>query len=119
MGCERTLEKDVSLRSSAIIELHHVAKELEGRLKRTGFRGNTLTLKIKFHDFVQITRSVTLPEDITTFERLYPHAKALLKEVDYEHHPIRLIGLSVSHPREEYGQDSHWRQLELDFKGFM
>ena len=119
VGCERTLEKDVSLRSSAIIELHHVAKELEGRLKRTGFRGNTLTLKIKFHDFVQITRSVTLPEDITTFERLYPHAKALLKEVDYEHHPIRLIGLSVSHPREEYGQDSHWRQLELDFKGFM
>lgn len=122
VGCERTLEKDVSLRSSAIIELHHVAKELEERLKRTGFRGNTLTLKIKFHDFVQITRSVTQEEDFTTFERLYPKAKALLKEVDYEHHPIRLIGLSVSHPHEERAEEEaggRWRQLELDFKGFL
>ena len=119
VGCERTLEKDVSLRSSVIIELHHVAKELEGRLKRTGFKGNTLTLKIKFHDFVQITRSVTQEEDFTTFERLYPQAKALLKEVDYERHPIRLIGLAVSHHREEEERKALWRQLELGFKGFL
>ena len=119
VGCERTLDKDVSLRSSALIELHHVAKELEERLKRTGFRGNTLTLKIKFHDFVQVTRSTTLPENITSFGQFYPHAKALLKSVDFERHPIRLIGLAVSHPRsQEKGKDL-WQQLELDFKGFL
>ena len=32
---------------------------------------------------------------------ILPLAKQLLQEVDYEHHPIRLIGLSVSNPREE------------------
>ena len=123
VGCERTLEKDVAVRSSAIIELYHVAKELEERLKRTGFAGNTLTLKIKFHDFVQITRSVTQAQDFTSFGRLYPQAKALLKGVDYENHPIRLIGLTVSHPREEReaeaGKESRWRQLELEFEGFL
>lgn len=124
VGCEHTLEKDVSQRSSAIIELYHVAKELEGRLKRTGFVGNTLTLKIKFNDFMQITRSVTLAQqDFTNFKLLYPQAKALLKEVDYENHPIRLIGLTVSHPREEREagckEEAQWRQLELEFDGLL
>ena len=119
VGCERTLEKDISLRSSGLIELHHVAKELEKRLLRTGFRGNTLTLKIKFKDFVQITRSFTQKQDFTTFESFYPQAKALLASVDYESHPIRLIGLSVSHPHgedERAGQTGGWQQQKLDFK---
>lgn len=116
VGCERTLEKDVSLRSSAIIELYHVARELEARLKRTGFKGNTLTLKIKFHDFVQITRSMTQAEYFTSFDIFYPVAKKLLKEVDYERHPIRLMGLSVSHPRDERMEGKGpWTQLEFDF----
>lgn len=45
VGCEHTLEKDISLQSSAIIELYHVVTELLERLKRTNFSGNTLTLK--------------------------------------------------------------------------
>ena len=38
----------------------------------------------------------------------------LLQEVDYEHHPIRLIGLSVSNPvrGEEKGV---WEQLSFEF----
>ena len=35
-------------------------------------------------------------------------------EVDYEHHAIRLIGLSVSNPHEE--KKGVWKQLELPFK---
>ena len=51
IGCERTLDRDISQRSSVIIELYHVAVELVQRLGRhPDFRGNTLTLKIKFHD---------------------------------------------------------------------
>ena len=55
IGCERTLEKDISRHSSVIIELYHVAVELVRRLEQKDFHGNTLTLKIKFHDFKQIT----------------------------------------------------------------
>ena len=42
-------------------------------------------------------------------------AKQLLKEVDYEHHPIRLIGLSVSNPREDTGEKGVWEQLSFEF----
>ena len=117
IGCERTLERDISRRSSVIIELYHVAVELVQRLGRhPDFRGNTLTLKIKFHDFKQITRSLTQARTLTTLGVILPLAKQLLQEVDYAEHPIRLIGLSVSHPREDeevaYGR---WEQLSLEF----
>ena len=113
VGCEHTLEKDISIQSTVIIELYHVANELVGRLERSGFEGNTLTLKIKFHDFTLQTRSVTISKSLTTLQRILPVAKRLLKEIDYTDRPIRLIGLSVSHPREDKPED--WVQLELPF----
>ena len=108
VGCEHTLEKDINRRSSVIIELYHTAVELVTRLEHKNFRGNTLTLKIKFHDFSQITRSVTQSRELTALDVILPLAKQLLREVDYEHHPIRLIGLSVSNPREESDEKGVW-----------
>lgn len=116
VGCEHTLEKDINRQSSVIIELYHVATELIGRLQRSGFTGNTLTLKIKFHDFNQITRSITQGKKLTTLEVILPLAKQLLKEVEYATHPIRLIGLSVSNPWEEKEeQQARWEQLSFEF----
>lgn len=116
VGCEHTLEKDISRKSSVIIELYHVATELIGRLERSGFKGNTLTLKVKFHDFNQITRSLSRPEELTTLDKILPLAKELLKEVEYAEHPIRLIGLSVSNPvKEEPHTKDRWEQLSFEF----
>lgn len=118
VGCEHTLEKDISRTSSVIIELYHAATELIGRLQRTGFKGNTLTLKIKFHDFTLKTKSITQPHELTTLNDILPLAKQLLREVDYATNPIRLIGLSVSNPleeREETERKERWEQLSLEF----
>lgn len=116
VGCERTLLKDISRDSSVIIELYHVTKELLERLERSGFKGNTLTLKIKFHDFNQITRSITQAETLDKLDIILLLAKQLLKEVDYAQHPIRLIGLSVSNPKgERTGDKEIWEQLSFEF----
>lgn len=119
VGCEITLMEDISKTSAVIIELYHVATELVKRLQRTGFRGNTLTLKIKYHDFNQITRSYTQSQELTTLECILPLAKQLLKEVEYSIHPIRLIGLSVSHPVDEQNENKAegrlWEQLSFEF----
>lgn len=116
IGCEHTLEKDINRTSSVIIELYHVAVELVERLQRKDFRGNTLTLKIKFHDFRQITRSITQSRELTELSVILPLAKQLLREVDYEEHPIRLIGLSVSNPHDsEADRHGVWEQLSFEF----
>ena len=121
IGCEHTLEKDISTTSSAIIELYHVACELCERLERKEFKGTTLTLKVKFHDFTQITRSISTDKTLRILKDILPLAKQLLSGVDYQNHPIRLLGLSVSNPKEEnpeelLHQPAQWVQLKLKFK---
>jgi DNA polymerase-4 len=116
VGCEHTLEKDITQKSSVIIELYHVATELVERLKRNGFMGNTLTLKVKFYDFKQITRSITQEKELYEMKDILPLAKQLLAEVDYTIRPIRLLGLTVSNPKEEREEEHGvWKQLELEF----
>jgi DNA polymerase-4 len=74
-------------------------------------------LKIKFYDFKQITRSITQEKELNQMSDILPLAKQLLKEVDYSIRPIRLIGLTVSNPKEEQ-EEAHnvWKQLELEFE---
>lgn len=116
IGCEHTLERDISTRSSVIIELYHVATELVERINRKKFKGNTLTLKIKFGDFEQITRSCSYNQELTRLDNILPLAKRLMQQVDYTHHPIRLIGLYVSNPIEVKDTSAPiWTQLMLDF----
>ena len=119
IGCEHTLEKDITLKSAVIIELYHVATELEQRLKAKDFCGNTLTLKVKFNDFTQITRSVSRSTPFRKLKDYLPQAKKLLAEVDYAQHPIRLLGLSVSNPPGEQAfyiePREKWIQLKLNF----
>lgn len=120
VGCETTLSKDINRQSSVIIELYHVAVELVERINKAQFRGLTLTLKVKFHDFNQITRSFTSSEVLDTLEEILPLSKDLMKQVDYEDNPIRLIGLSVSNPLVEddstVSDNPCYMQLELKFK---
>lgn len=119
IGCERTLDHDVSTRAAVIVELYHTAEELIRRLSAKNFCGNTLTLKIKFSDFSQITRSLTQEEDLLTMKVILPLAKHLLAEVNYEDHPIRLIGLSVSNPHDEEADgitQRTWEQLSFEFE---
>lgn len=120
IGCERTLERDISTRAAVIVELYHTAEELLRRLAAKDFRGNTLTLKIKFHDFTQITRSITQEQELLTMKVILPLAKRLLAEVEYADRPIRLIGLSVSNPHDEEPDGlphRTWEQLSLEFEG--
>lgn len=117
VGCERTFDKDLSIRSAVIIELYHIVLELEERIKKSNFRGRTLTLKIKYADFTQITRSLTQAKILRTKADILPIAKQLLSQVDYDAvHSIRLMGLSVVDSHAGEGDGPQWIQLEFQFK---
>ena len=112
-----TFERDIFKKSAVIIELYHVVEELIRRLDKGDFNGYTLTLKIKFHDFVQITRSHTDSKVFRKMQHILPTAKELLKDVDFDdEHTIRLIGLSVSNPKEEIEKHGIWVEQELKFE---
>ena len=113
VSCEQTFETDLSETSAVTIELYHTVLELVRRIEKSQFEGRTLTLKVKFHDFQQITRSITVGRILTTKDDILPLAKQLMREVDYRTHPIRLLGLGVSNHKGELADDSsRWVELE-------
>ena len=89
------------------------------RLAKSGFEGRTLTLKVKFADFRQITRSLTQDHILRSKDELLPLAKRLMAQVDYsQQHPIRLLGLGVSghaETEETPAPARQWTELELEF----
>ena len=55
-----------------------------------------MTLKVKYHDFKQITRSLTLPAATCDEGEIYATIKTLLNKTEAGRVPVRLVGVSVS-----------------------
>ena len=106
---------DETTNSAIIIELYHTAVELVNRIEKADFHGNTLSIKIKFNDFSQITRCITQSKELRDLHVILPIAKQLIKKLDYNNDiPIRLIGLTVSNNQKE-SSSGYCEQLSLDF----
>lgn len=120
VGCEETFENDISKPSAAIIVLYQAVIELVQRIAKSGFEGRTLTLKVKFADFTQVTRSLTQSKVLRDKDDILPLAKQLLAKVDYKDHPFRLLGLSVSRSDNERSEEprKQWHTGELPFKPY-
>ena len=88
---------------------------LLARLEKSDFNGRTLTLKVKFYNFTQITRSVTVDYNLRKKDDILPLAKQLLNEIDFgRDKPIRLIGLSVSNPSVD-NDANRWEEMWIEF----
>ncbi|MCC8173848.1 MAG: DNA polymerase IV [Odoribacter sp.] len=114
VGCESTFEKDISGYSPIWEEFQLIAEDLVKRIERSGFRGHTFTLKFKFDDFSVKTKSFSISYEIISKEEILSLTEKLLKETDVESKKIRLLGLSVSNPREEIHPNLPI-QLSFDF----
>lgn len=71
------------------------AERVGASLRRHGWQGRTVTLKIKFADFRQITRSRTLSAPVCATRTIFDIACDLLRQETLPQ-PVRLIGLGVS-----------------------
>jgi DNA polymerase IV len=96
VGTELTYEKDLTTHFEIIAELYKLEKELMERLVHAETTGRTITLKIKFSDFRQITRSKTVQHYIRDFDTLHREVTALRKSIKLENPRIRLLGVSVA-----------------------
>lgn len=118
VGCEKTFLEDISTNAAIIIELYHLVIELVERIAHSNFKGLTLTLKMKYADMSQVTRSTTGPGVLCTKNEILPLAKKLLKRVDTSR-SVRLMGLTVSHPLSEDGSGrKNWIEGELEFEDY-
>jgi DNA polymerase-4 len=110
IGTEITFERDLTTGFEIIAELYKIERELMDRITDAGTTGRTITLKIKFADFRQITRSRTLPVFLRDFNALHKEVSEIRKTLDLGNTRIRLMGVSISNLETEDVDD---RQLLL------
>lgn len=72
------------------------AQRLSGRLRRSGLRGRTITLKVRYEDFTTLTRSHTAPTALDGSRQLFRIGAELLAGLDEPARPVRLLGLGAS-----------------------
>ena len=102
-SAENTFAKDTANLDELAVWLLRQAERVGKNLRRMGKRGRTITLKLKYADFTQKSRSRTLdaPTDVTRV--IFETALELLHEKPLER-PLRLIGVGVSHFGEKVEQ---------------
>lgn len=113
VGSENTFDRDLETRAELEAGLLPLLADVWGYCDRTHTFGRTVTLKVKFLDFQQITRSRSTLTPITDeafFEKI---AFELLDQLLPVPKGVRLLGASLSNL--ESAEDLEGRQLTLHF----
>ncbi len=114
ISSEDTFEDDLTHIDEMKEAIREIAKNVYHWMDKNQIFGKTLTVKIKFADFKQITRSRTLPHLITDLTSMTEIANELLATVNTENIGVRLLGVAISNLKHDNkSPDGH--QLTLDF----
>lgn len=96
IGIEDTFERDIADAQEMRVEIDLLCQKLEKRIQAKSRSGRTITLKIKFSDFSQITRSHSGLEYMNNYPDILEIALKLFDKVNEENKKVRLIGVSMS-----------------------
>lgn len=96
IGAENTFSQNLNREQEMLEELAVLAELVAKRLSRNQRQGKTITLKVKFADFVQITRSKTVSFSISSRQTIEELAREILIQEKLEDKEVRLLGITVS-----------------------
>jgi DNA polymerase-4 len=100
VAAEHTFDTNLSSEIFMLEQLEKIATSLERRLKKQNIAGKTVTLKIKYSDFSQQTRSKTVPYFIADKGLILENVKELLYQERMKD-SVRLLGISLSNLNTE------------------
>lgn len=114
VAAEHTFDVNLSSEVFMLEQLELIANSLERRLKKHNVSGKTVTLKIKYSDFTQQTRSKTLPYFIADKGLILEIVKELLYQERMKD-SVRLLGISMSNLNTEVKKAVVAVQLKFNF----
>ncbi|KQT87168.1 DNA polymerase IV [Methylobacterium sp. Leaf466] len=111
VGAENTFSEDTTQFAVLSERLQPILDKVWTVCASKGVAGRTVTLKVKFSDFEQITRARSLTMPVESRESLAEISLGLLRDVFPLRRSVRLIGVSLSGLRHGAGEEP--RQLGL------
>jgi DNA polymerase-4 len=112
IGAENTFLEDLHGFEPMRDALQPIIDKVWHYCEQTGTRGRTVTLKVKFADFEQITRRHTVAETIASPRDLHQIAVDLLRGVIPLKRQVRLLGVTLS--SLDHGEDQPSNQMSFD-----
>ncbi|MFK7827717.1 MAG: DNA polymerase IV [Oligoflexales bacterium] len=103
-SCEDTFAKDIVSLDQVNFELSRIAAKVSSSLQKSGMAGKTISLKIKYYDFKQVTRSRTIEYHSNCPELIANISIDLAAKTEAGTKPIRLLGVGVSGINKEKEQ---------------
>lgn len=100
VAAEHTFDVNLSSEIFMMEQLVSIANSLEKRLKKHNVAGKTVTLKIKYSDFTQQTRSKTLPYFVSDKALILEIVQELLYQERMKN-SVRLLGISLNNLNTE------------------
>ncbi len=115
IGAEESFAEDLVARAAIVAALEQIAQTLKDRIEDNQTSGRTLTLKVKYGDYQQITRSRTVARPVYDIDAIMKLATELLDSTEIAHRHVRLLGLTVSNLDSDTPEET-CVQLTLELK---
>ncbi len=110
IGAEQSFAADLRDRDTMLTALRVLSHQVKERLDRHQRYGYTLTLKVKYADYEQMTRSRTVNQLLQDADTIYSVATELLLHHVDEQRQVRLLGITISNLLE---RSSSLRYVQL------
>jgi DNA polymerase-4 len=94
-GSECTYAEDLTALADIRREIDEMARDAARWLSRKGRTARTVAIKVRYADFVTVTRSHTTRDATGDADAIAARALALLAKTDAARRPVRLLGVSV------------------------
>ena len=116
IGAERTYSENLIGHNAVLEKLKQIGETIERRLILSEKKGKTITLKVKFSDFQQITRSKTIDHLTDNAKEIMNIIEELVLAEDFKK-SIRLLGITISNFEEKTTDIPKLKsnQLKFDF----
>ena len=116
LGAERTYFEDLHDRAAMVEKLAEIADTVWERAEKSEVFGRTITLKLRYSDFVTPTRARSLTEPVASRNQLHAIGCDLLDTLTPDDRGVRLLGLTLSgFDRDGDRAEPEDLQLGLDF----
>ena len=112
---EVTLPKDISDIDQIIDIIIRLSEQVSANLSKDYIFGNTIKLKLRFHDFKTITRQSSSESPINASEDISEIAINLAKPEIVGNRKIRMVGVGVSNIKTELRSNKY---TQIKFPGF-
>ncbi len=115
VGCEVTLKEDVRGRKQMLQILSRLTCQVEVALAKKKLKGRTLILKVRYHDFITVTRSRTSGGLYSTSSDMLCMLPQLLSTTEAGRKKVRLLGVTIANLQVAGNEQAMPYQLRLPF----